>query len=271
MKRILLKDLLFESVTYKSAKDVQFLLYDFYVLSYIMTLNINPQQKGFVGRFNQPETLKDDIDYASSVLLPHLKKHMLDALFFCICAELLHFPQKTFHDDNSEKVFDKHEVLYTCYKLRSPKWEDPPNPVEPRKSPGPDRDELHLRSWRAAIQAIKNTGSSKDFFIRGAYDAFSKKNKWDRQYGGEPWQNICKAWERLSAAKNYNEISVAVDHVYDLQHNTGFALNKIPEYNGSWIKSSLDHKAQAKNIRELIPFCSSDMKKLAYQAVRAAG
>ena len=270
MKRILLKDLLFESVTYKSAKDVQFLLYDFYVLSYIMTLNINPQQKGFVGRFNQPETLKDDIDYASSVLLPHLKKHMLDALFFCICAELKYFPQLTVKD-NSEKVFDKHEVLYTYYKLRSPEWKDPPVLVEPRKSPGPDRNELHLRSWRAAIQAIKNTGLSKDFFIRGAYDAFSKKNKWDRQYGGEPWQNICKAWERLSAAKNYNEISVAVDHVYDLQHNTGFALNKIPEYNGSWIKSSLDHKAQAKNIRELIPFCSSDMKKLAYQAVRAAG
>ena len=62
-----------------------------------------------------------------------------------------------------------------------------------------------------------------------------------------------------------------MDHVYDLQHNTGFALNKIPEYRGSWIEESLDHKAQAKDIRELIPFCSSDMKKLAYQAVRAAG
>lgn len=99
---------------------------------------------------------------------------MLNALFFCICAELRYFPELAL-DGEWEKVFDKHEVIHTYYKLRSPSWKSPTNIVEPRKSPGPDRSDNHLRSWRAAIQAIKNTGSSKDNFIRGAYDAFSKK------------------------------------------------------------------------------------------------
>jgi hypothetical protein len=278
MKPILLKNLLLlESISYKAPSAPNYLLYDFYVLSYIRTLNINPHAKGFIGRFNQPETLKDDIDHADSVLLPHLKKHILDVLFFCICAEIRHFMPFTYDKDKKEEVISKHPVLAdymdSYRKISRGKHSTPTNVYNsvPRPTPpGQTRKSEYVRSWRAAKHAISD-GYSIEHFVKAAYDAFDDINNWESEYGGIAWQNICKAWIKLASAKNHNEVAVAVDHIYDLHHNTGFVLNKIPEYKGSWVKIALDHKAKVTDIRQLFPHCSSDMKKLAAQAIRAAG
>lgn len=75
----------------------------------------------------------------------------------------------------------------------------------------------------------------------------------------------------LSRAHTFDKIAIAIDHIYDLQHNEGSALSKVKEYSGDWLAWALNDKLRAKNIRQLIPKCSSDMKKLALQAARAGG
>jgi hypothetical protein len=72
----------------------------------------------------------------------------------------------------------------------------------------------------------------------------------------------------LNNATDPAKTAVAIDHVYDLQHNTDTVFNKIKSYYDAnkgykWIKEMLDFKANAKSIRELLPFVSSKMKKLA--------
>ncbi len=279
MKPILLKDLLKESVEYRAPASPKFLLYDFYVLSYIRTLNIDPHAKGFVGRFNQPETLKSDIEHATSVLLPHLKKHILDVLFFCMCAELRHFyiyAEDEYEKDGTLKENPMIAQYLDTWKVVRYGKHGTPN-VEKYKSvkrevpAGEERRDDYLRSWRAAKHVIEKTGRTVSEFVKQTIEAFDQRNGWELDYGGKAWQDICEAWIMLHEADNFNTISVAIDHIYDLQHNTGFVLNKIPEYKESWVEKALNHKARVKDIRELFPYCSSDMRKLGQQAMRAVG
>jgi hypothetical protein len=50
---------------------------------------------------------------------------------------------------------------------------------------------------------------------------------WDHDYGGTAWEAACVAWRKLNRSKSIGDIIVAIDHIFDLQHNTGFLLNKV--------------------------------------------
>ena len=59
---------------------------------------------------------------------------------------------------------------------------------------------------------------------------------------------------------------VAIDHVYDLQHNTDTVFNKLQEYykdGYQWIKDALDDKANVKSYFDLLGKSSSVVKRLA--------
>jgi len=72
-----------ESREYIVSSDPEILLYDFYLLSYLTTTNINPKSKTYKGNFlDDDEELKSLIEDAESKLLPALKKEMLSAVFF---------------------------------------------------------------------------------------------------------------------------------------------------------------------------------------------
>jgi len=51
----------------------------------------------------------------------------------------------------------------------------------------------------------------------------------DHCYGGRGWYNACVGWELLNEASSLSEKIVAIDHVFDIQHNNGYVLDKHPE------------------------------------------
>jgi hypothetical protein len=112
--------------------------------------------------------------------------------------------------------------------------------------------------------------------------------KWHHEYGGEAWANIVDGWMLLNNAKSYPEKITAIDHIYDLEHNTGSVLDKHPEYRymkdvfkqhqsyrdsgtgkfPNTLKRVLDHKASITNPYEMIEYVSPAMRKLALAALR---
>lgn len=276
---IYLKDLLLLTEgwkTYRLSSNPKVLLYDFYVLSYLTTLPLNQTQKGFSGNLigRDPNDVVHDIAYAQSILLPVLLKQMKNSLFFAICAEIRH----VFDREQDFSLFKNHRLLkhYCRY------YKQMVGPTIP--------DEFHLRrkvrnpqvipgsfhyndSYKAAMLAIKKTGTSTVAFAELAARLFTECD-WDHYYGGKKWAEIADGYIMLCKATTNSEKQVAIDHAYDLEHNSGTALNKVGDFaiNNSyeWIKLALDHKRDAKSMYDLLPHCSSDMRKLALEAFKIA-
>ena len=241
--------------TYKPSNNQKVLLYDFYVLSYLSTLPLDPTQKGYSGNLigRDPNEIKLDIEHAQSVLLPILVKKLKNTLFLSICAELRHLFDKPqdyslFKDNKLCKYYIRY---YSSLTGSIPAEFKPNRDVKNPRVTAQERS--YLISYKAAMMAIKKAGSSTTAFAQLAGDLF-KQMKWGTSYGGNKWS--------------------AIDHAYDLQHNTGTALNKVKDFainsNFEWIQVALDHKRNAKSMYELLPHCSSDMRKLALEAFKIA-
>lgn len=91
-------------------------------------------------------------------------------------------------------------------------------------------------------------------------------------HGGPAWGRIVEAYFRLTQATKPPEMFVAIDHVYDLQHNTGTIFNKITSYASNtgydWLKQALDYKAIIKHPSDLLDHVSPEMRKLAQLAIQ---
>jgi len=49
---------------------------------------------------------------------------------------------------------------------------------------------------------------------------------WARNYGGKGWADAASGWLKLHDATEPNDMLAYIDHIIDIQHNTGFILNK---------------------------------------------
>jgi len=261
--------------TYKPNNNQKVLLYDFYVLSYLSTLPVDPTQKGYGGTFlgRNPNEIKLDIEHAQSVLLPVLVKKLKNALFFAVCAELRHMFDRTqdFSLYEHNKLLKYYVRYYKSLVGDMPKEFQHNRPVNsPRVN---SASSAYTNSYKAAIMAIKKAGSSRTAFGTLAAELF-KELDWASSYGGPKWAEIAEGYILLDKAHTNNEKQIAIDHAYDLQHNTGTALNKVKDFaiNNSydWLQKVLDHKRDAKSMYELLPHCSSDMRKLALEAFKIA-
>ena len=260
--------------TYKPSNNQKVLLYDFYVLSYLSTLPLDPTQKGYSGNLigRDPNEIKLDIEHAQSVLLPILVKKLKNALFLSICAELRHlFDKPQDYSLFKDNKLCKYYIRYYNSFVSLPAQFKPNRDVKnPRVTP---QERSYLISYKAAMMAIKKAGSSTTAFAQLAGDLF-KQMKWGTSYGGNKWSEIADGYLLLAKSHTNNEKQIAIDHAYDLQHNTGTALNKVKDFainsNFEWIQVALDHKRNAKSMYELLPHCSSDMRKLALEAFKIA-
>jgi hypothetical protein len=262
------------------------MLYDFYVLSFISTINLTPEKAktgtfgdiGFQGGFlGKSDRVKEDIEYAQDVLLPVLKEKLIKGLFVSICAEIRHLldrPQ-TYADTPlaNSKVFRDYYRNISLIGRGMPKEFELKRVREP-KSAIP-KSESYKRSYQAAIRAIKDTNSTPYEFVQMCEYAF-KNMSWAASYGGKNWAAICAGYRLLVDSKSKDQVSVAIDHAYDLEHNTGAALNKVKDFyikdekgkeDFDWMGKALDLKRDAKSMNKIIEKCSGDMKRLALQAM----
>jgi hypothetical protein len=73
---------------------------------------------------------------------------------------------------------------------------------------------------------------------------------WNDQYGGEKWAEIAKTWRELLEIRGtglippskFREAVFWIDHAFDLKHNTGSLLTKIPDDVKRWLHDALDTK-----------------------------
>jgi len=244
---------------YTPSDDKEELLYDFYVISMLPI----PEDD------NLAYVLKD----TKEKMFSYMKKHMLDATFFAICCEFYHID-----DENDDGVIYKFfkkiggDPGYRFIQL----YERTAHKQKIHKAVGaarwllkdnPRSEGDYVKRYKATLSSIARSGITEADFIEYARQAFVELH-WAAGYGHSAWSNICKGWQSLYYAKDFDTIMVAIDHIYDLEHNSDTIFDKVVAYYKSdvgyaWIQHALTHKRYIKDLHALIPLISSDLATFA--------
>ena len=289
--------LVVEGVTYKLPSSPEYWMADFYMLSFISTIDFDALLKPSIQRPQgivsaiRGEKYKEDIQYAKETLYPALKSQMLNDTFYAIVTELRHafeplailkpwqlagedVPKTIMRGKKMEQVQDRLENI--------PPWFFQMAKDYRAMYKGKDlfeKSESYYRTYKFVVDWLTKNNISFAQLVTAGENVFSIWTIWEEEYGGSAWSNICKAWLQLNESGNdLNKQAVYIDHIYDLEHNNGTVFNKIQRYAGTsrydpfkWIKEFLDFKAQVKNPYELLFRTSSSMQKLAAPVLLAAG
>lgn len=275
--------LLEKNVYYTPPTDKEKLLYDFYASEFfnhlrMMQHDLGPGDGPNTQRMGLDSTTEASFLEARKTLLGVLKEEMSRSVFFAVSAELRHaFANNS--RDRFDKVLNKAELAwlaeyYASYQAKTNDHLDlvPKNPrhaqIYTREKRG------YADSYSSIKLAMVKTNFSAAQVMVTAQKMFLQLN-WPASYGGKPWANICSGWLRLYNARSENELTVAIDHIYDLQHNTDTVFNKLKSYyrNNSyeWIKNALNFKRDVKDPNFLLDKTSSQMKKMCLEIGKAAG
>lgn len=123
------------------------------------------------------------------------------------------------------------------------------------------------KSYINSYVAAKNAWRDNDpKFIQFSGICFNEL-LWNGSYGGPKWANIADGWMKLYEAETPQDKMVYIDHIFDLEHNTGCMLNKVKRYSKGghgWIKQALDFKLKSK--RPLIEFMDRISPQMSYFA-----
>lgn len=287
---------IFGSFNYQVPDDKEQQLYDFYMLVYLkgrssfdVKLDRLRQSGDIPGQASAPKpsftgdmTEEDQVDYMlheiGSKLFPYLKKNLLGATFYSMCAEfrhalsqnlptnLLSFVREKLAPEYAE-LFKKYVARYTTIHSVGDDFVSSPE-IRNREYSTSENEASRNDSYKAMIGAIDG---DKEKAVRLMKFIFHMRF-WHGSYGGPAWGGIADGWLRLNDANSEAKMVIAIDHIYDLQHNTGSVFNKLKSYykdgGYAWLKRALDHKADIKNPHELIDNISPGFKKLAYRAIK---
>jgi len=270
-------------------------LFDFYLLSAVQSLLSLPS----VGFRDLDPDLELNITEAVNTLLPALRRDLLEAVFYAINAELRHtYQHKRMNQELVDTTFtDKEKQAYEYLKeyrdahLRSRDVTDgPSSDVRPPESEKVDSQFSRNVMFKGAMYAIKKSGMTLPEWVTMC-GKFFKDGAWFGGYGGKAWYEICEGWLMLNNATSISgnmgvmsmlqkgakkpevqiPMGVAIDYIYDLQHNTGSVLNKMKAYYDGgyeWLKESLDFKRYLKSLYELLPHVSSSLKQAALPVIK---
>jgi hypothetical protein len=276
--------------TYKMPEDKSLTMYDFYVLDYLNYLLDQPS-KNFR---DLPSDLEDSVRSAVQNLYPALREELLNAVFYAICAEIRHAEvnklNRTLLNEHPKYVeLYKHWLKYKNFHGKSliDKEElmnlyDVKKPSSVKRTPQSEKSNDAGRniSYKAANYAIEQTGLSTADFVKMCEYLYDY-GTWATSYGGKAWANICKGWLMLNEADQINTsvkddktkqkstkkpMGVAIDHIYDLQHNTDTVFNKLTSYYKGgyfWILKALDDKANTDSYHKLLSKSSGTVKAMA--------
>ena len=246
------------SAEYKVPEDRETRVYDFYTLALYDSLlsHKGTVQAGLLKPGWDEDTVADLQAYVHDgieTITRELKRDLLDATSLSVSAELRHaFDREENHDKVFQTVGEKlspklrkfyinlvhQKVMYKTIR-KSPKW---------AKKEMQWREKGQTSNYTIAKNAFDKSKITYQELARIGEDVFMM-DIWPSSYGGEPWKNICLGLAKLDSAKSIKEIIAAVDHILDLEHNTGIMLNKVKRFSkdGSfkWIKEALDFKFKA--------------------------
>ena len=261
----------FGSFSYSLPTDKKIMIIDFYLLA-----NMRPDSDN--------EDINLSIKESKDALYTALKKELLDAVFFSVACEFRHVWTNThetkkdiaewFEKKGYGDFLRKYIGSYSAWKNFGVKPDTSKTKIPHfEREKGSDTSRERHMSYRSA--KIASEGDDEKF-MQIAKDAMAELN-WSSYFGGKNWAAICNGWLHLEKAETHQELELWIDHVYDLQHNTGTVFNKIKEYlrgeeKYEWIKKVLDWKANIVDPAALMDEASSEIKRLytAYNASNVA-
>jgi hypothetical protein len=273
-------------------------LFDFYLLSALQSLLPLPS----VGYRDLDPDLELNITEGVNTLFPALRRDLLEAVFYAINAELRHtYQHRRINQELVDTTFtDKEKAAYEYLKeyrdahLRGSSNKAPDAPSSGDRPPESEKvDSQYARNvmYKGAMYAIKKSGMTLSEWVTMC-GKFFKDGAWFGGYGGKAWYDICEGWLMLNNATSISgnmgvmsmlqkgakkpemqiPMGVAIDYIYDLQHNTGSVLNKMKAYYDDggyeWLKESLDFKRYLKSLYELLPNVSPSLKQAALPVIK---
>jgi hypothetical protein len=261
----------FNNYQYILPENRQQALFDFYLAT--VYYRMDTKIKDEVIDFTVEEVLSDLFEQVKQDLLPVVEEAIYSEMVYIIFNLDLEDAYKIFEKNKMGDFFFKYidsivgdssikeETAYDTMKKYSDYVEKMNNYVEQL-----NKSNKSLPS-KKRIQAVKDTGYSSEKVISFMKKLFTYNTTAGRTFGGEAWVQICDGWFDLknsSGNKGKNGKIAAIDHIYDLQHNSGSVLDKSEKFevDGShdWIESSLDFKKHNTNIWKLWDKCSPGFK-----------
>ena len=300
----LLMETQFSNYRYTIPKDLEHVLIDFYSL-----INIDrkaempdlgkPRKQGFHVPDSELEGMSDEqkndlgvmdtsehndeMDYvreeAIKTLVEFLLPEMTKSITFANAAEFRHILDQN-SPETLKEFFTKNEA-YSFYKeyvreynLRSMhKFGKMFTPREEGKGRYKDDEKQRRHAHYAIKTSLKRSGMSWVKFCEVSENAFNELS-WSNQYGGPKWGNISKGLKFLieAADKDLQTKIIAIDHAYDLQHNTDTVFNKLVKYakdgGYSWIMRRLEQKKNIKNYYVWVDNSSPGLKPFLYALIK---
>lgn len=90
---------------------------------------------------------------------------------------------------------------------------------------------------------------------------------WTEMFGGSQWFYISGLIKKLADAKRPKDVVFYIDQLYDVEHNTGTLLSKIPPL---YVPTQmLDVRAELRDPRDFMPYVSSECRRLLLSVSRA--
>jgi hypothetical protein len=296
---------IFGLFNYVVPKDKEQQMYDFYMLSLLRgrtnTKFVNPMgggEKPFYepGDF-EPGKLEDEekqadymLEEVAEKLLPYLKKEFLDVISQAVAGEVK--DSLYFNDtDILEMLIDKEypdaigefiDFINELVVVMDPttiEFDSYGGFGDDTRNSDASTHEFKVDiSGSRVFNMVKKHFANIDKFMNVAKVLFLKAD-WSESYGGQKWAGIVDGYFRLKSATNTNSLIVAIDHIYDLQHNNGSIFTKVKDYGKDveggkdfgWIRQALDYKRDLKSSKDLLKKVSSSMNKLASRIIHIKG
>lgn len=299
--------------TYEIPDDKKEQLYDFYMLEYLLPhgvqLHLTPfffgnqeDQQGEkdteTGKIHgEPsKTIEDKFSKAlyevADKLLPHLKKELLDVVYFSLGAELKHVWDTHHNQTNQQAIFKtiKNElgpeyarmlkqftINYHVITNNSEVKKLLPRPnFEPVFSSSEESHKKSNHAMRAAGGTPEQWATLLQWLFNNEKQSKQEKKTpsvtWSSAYGGPAWGRIAEGWLLLYHAKTVPQMIAYIDHIYDLEHNTGSVFTKVlsyaKDYGYTWVKEALDHKRDLTSPHEMMEHVSHKMRDLALIGIK---
>jgi len=108
----------------------------------------------------------------------------------------------------------------------------------------------------------------EDFTLEQLQQIYNEGD-WETAYGGPPWGHITESLIQLINTTDTNQLITIIDHINDIQHNTGLMFHDFPKVE-KWFSDALNIKAQA-TPEQLIPYLSSDIQKFVTEDLKLRG
>jgi len=279
------------------------MLFDFYLLETSLNCPANNGKRVGANVYSVWNFENDDflvnVKAIEDSLLSAIKEELLSALHFAIASEFRHAmssaeeeyfeKSNSFKKPNTRGFYDKwislsnHNSDVFSDDFIKDKWN--------RKQYDLRKDNGRGKSRFKAYYAANTLFLSPMSFISTAANAF-KAIKMSKYYGGKPWINACSAWRSLKNAQGKDRY-IWIDHVFDLQHNSGSLIDKLPTFASrcffdspfilregydlekhdpyKWIQKALDFKQGITNPWELYPFASDIIRKICSRVLYKKG